>query len=178
MMDISSFLATIAGNFKNKYLSLAQEFNHLMPQVADRPIEPLTPTEPTEKPTVPVDEYQPSGDPAPVTPGASEATTDTDQPATPTTDNPVEQKPDGTYYYQRQARLDYKLDLRFDLGAIMQTVERLSDGPWRDCPMARPKRSSSLLPPDLACAPVLTSKAFSEYRPIWPMLTGLPAGIS
>lgn len=48
--------------------------------------------------------------------------------------NKVDQKlqpslqPDGTYFFQRRSKLDYKLDLRFDLQAISQTVEQLSEG--------------------------------------------------
>jgi len=40
----------------------------------------------------------------------------------------AEVQPDGTYFFRRSARLDYRLDLRFDLHAITQTVQQLSDG--------------------------------------------------
>ncbi|RKX22479.1 MAG: hypothetical protein DRP45_11335 [Candidatus Zixiibacteriota bacterium] len=70
------------------------------------------------------DRYIPSTNIAPDTslskPTGDEGTTPTQQ--------PVEKKPDGTYYYKRRAELNYKLDLRFDLGAITRTVESIAVG--------------------------------------------------
>ncbi|MDX9858044.1 MAG: hypothetical protein RBT76_09650 [candidate division Zixibacteria bacterium] len=40
----------------------------------------------------------------------------------------VAKQPDGTYYYRREARLDYRLDLKFDLAAFARSVEQLVDG--------------------------------------------------
>jgi len=37
-------------------------------------------------------------------------------------------KTEDTAYYQREARLDYELNLRFDLGALTRTVRELSEG--------------------------------------------------
>ena len=50
-----------------------------------------------------------------------------DQP-TRTDKSPVSKQPDGTYYYRREARLDYQLDLRFDLAAIAHTAQRVAEG--------------------------------------------------
>ncbi len=127
-MDITGLLATIASNFRAKYLNLAQQFERLRPPIQNQSPKPTAPAEPTIKPGVPVDCYRPSGEPVAEPAGSGAPAPDSGQPTTAATENPVQQKPDGTYYYQRQARLDYQLDLRFDLGAITQTVERLADG--------------------------------------------------
>lgn len=155
-MDISGFFATVANNFRDKYLDLAQQYQSMRPTTITQPVE--TPTQVT--PSAPVDEYQPSGevptDTGEVPTGTGEVPVKSDLPITgeppvaageqpvstggttnadaPTaTDRedlsvPIDQKPDGTYYYQRQARLDYKLDLRFNLGAMTQTIEKIADG--------------------------------------------------
>ncbi len=39
-----------------------------------------------------------------------------------------EQNPDGTYYMKRQARLDYSMDLKFDLAAMTRTVAQMAEG--------------------------------------------------
>jgi hypothetical protein len=135
-MDISGFFATIANNFRSKYLDLAQQFDHLKRPIQNlpQPTPETTAVEPqtvAPEPSLPIDTFQPSGDPTPkaVTPGTT--TPDVDAPDTtekPTGETPVEQKPDGTYYYQRRALLEYDLNLRFDLGTITRTVERMAEG--------------------------------------------------
>jgi hypothetical protein len=39
-----------------------------------------------------------------------------------------EVQPESTYFFQRKARLDYQLDLRFDLNAVTETVQQFSEG--------------------------------------------------
>lgn len=130
-MDFAGFFATIASNYREKYLSLAQQFNPPnMPAPIQQP-EPTTPVSAPEAPTTPVDEYLPTGDPIPEKTTSSVVTPEnnqTNETNAPAGEVPVEQKPDGTYYYQRQARLDYQLNLEFDLAAITRTVESMADG--------------------------------------------------
>lgn len=82
-----------------------------------------SPTNTTEAPTEnsapsKSDQYVPSKKPVPE---ATVPAKSTDQPA-------VTKQPDGTYYYRREARLDYQLDLRFDLAAVTRSVSRLAEG--------------------------------------------------
>ncbi|MCP4684795.1 MAG: hypothetical protein GY867_05030 [bacterium] len=132
-MDITGFLATVANNMKNRYLSMAQDMsagrtpNHFK----SLPTEQAVPAEKAEveaqQPRV--DSYEPSDSSKTATDKnapAVENQTKTDDPQTGQT--PVEKQPDGTYYYKRKAELEYKLDLSFNLAAVMQTVERIEDG--------------------------------------------------
>ncbi len=140
-MDFAGFFANIASDYKEKYLDLAQKFNPVqMPDPIQAPnVHETKPVEAPASPEAPVDEYTPSSDAVAaekpdgaVTPqsNATGETNETNAPAgdVPTDEVPVEQKPDGTYYYQRQAQLDYKLNLQFDLAAISRTVESIADG--------------------------------------------------
>jgi len=129
-MDIAGFFATIASNYREKYLNLAQRFTPEMPVLTQQP-EATTPVSAPEAPTTPVDEYLPTADPIPEkTPNSTTVpeNNQTNETNAPTGEIPVEQKPDGTYYYQRQARLDYQLNLQFDLAAITRTVENMAEG--------------------------------------------------
>jgi hypothetical protein len=133
--SIQSFLATVANNYTTRHLSMVRDLE--LSRTPDYYKAPKTkPSGPTGYvPPEKIDKYEPStpvrskskkespaGDKLPE---KNTGTTSTD---TPSTDSPVQKNPDGTYYYQRQAELEYKLDLRFDLGAIMQTVEQLAEG--------------------------------------------------
>lgn len=129
-MGISEFLASVAANFKQHYLNLAltTENSRTPEYYTSSRIAPLDNSEIT--PPEPTDSYEPSGaaiaDPDSVT--APDSKEPVESNPTPTGTSPVERKPDGTYYYQRRAQLDYQLNLRFDLGAVTSTVERLADG--------------------------------------------------
>lgn len=84
---------------------------------------------PTSEATTPVktDSYVPSSETVPeATQPADQnkAADDTKQ----TKNSPVAKNADGTYYYRREARLDYQLDLRFDLATIARSVQQLSEG--------------------------------------------------
>ena len=128
-MGITSFLATVASNFKQHYLNLAAMSRE------DRTPDYFTssrltpPDSPVVEPAKVEDSYQPS---APDSPEAESAVTpasdDAGESAPAAAEAQVERKPDGTYYYQRRAQLDYKLDLRFDLGAMTSTIERIAGG--------------------------------------------------
>lgn len=126
-MQISSFFATIANNFRDHYLRLAGYENE---QAAPLPEKPAV--EPEAAPPVePTDRYEPSPDAIPVVndgdkPVETDVPSGSADPEDPAV-SPLQQNPDGTYY-SRQARLDYKLDLAFDLGMVMRTVESLADG--------------------------------------------------
>jgi len=43
----------------------------------------------------------------------------------------LNQTPDGGYYYKRSARLDYQLNLQFNLASIMHAAEQIEDGETR-----------------------------------------------
>jgi len=123
-MGLSDLLASIAGEYTQRYLERAnwhQTENAFSPRTGNATYKP--PVQPVVQPEV-TDRYEPSNQPLP-----ENTETSTDQ--TKTTDNEqpaVDVKPDGTYYYKRQARLDYKLDLSFNLGAFMSTARSLSEG--------------------------------------------------
>ena len=134
-MQITSFFASIANNFREHYLRLAgNEPERAIPRPEQTVVEPeLAPV------TEPVDSYEPSNQTVPVaddapvdenTPpgaiGSHDITEPPDEPGDPN-QPPLTQNPDGTYY-SRQARLDYKLDLSFDLGMMRQTIESLLFG--------------------------------------------------
>lgn len=131
-MGITSFLATVANNFRQHYLDLAAMSRE------DRTPDYFTssrltsPEVPIAEPTQVEDSYQPSVPVDPktetVAPPASTEGDDASESNSAAAEAPVERQPDGTYYYQRRAQLDYKLDLRFDLGAITSTIERIADG--------------------------------------------------
>ena len=131
-MDIAGFFANIASSYKAKYISLAQQFNPISMPDPIQPPDLQAPVGEPEASGAPVDEYLPTADatstetPGTVTPNTSEIDRPTGE--VPTSEVPVEQKPDGTYYYQRQARLDYQLNLEFDLAAISRTVESMAEG--------------------------------------------------
>lgn len=146
VMDFAGLFANIASNYREKYLNLAQKFNPIqMPDPVKLP-EPRPEVGTPDSPSAPVDDYTPSRDTVAaekpdgaVTPnktegsetnatGESNQTGETGDTEAPAGDVPVERKPDGTYYYQRQAKLDYKLNLEFDLAAISRTVESIADG--------------------------------------------------
>ena len=125
-MGLSDFLASIAGNYTRRYLERVNQaayygnnaLNLSSPaQAADTPVTQATKT----------DRYEPSKQSLPEETSAaaeqvpSNKTTNDNQPA-------VEVNPDGTYYYKRQAQLDYKMDLRFNLSTFMSTVESLAQG--------------------------------------------------
>ncbi len=142
-MGIIGFLSNVANNFRNHYLDLAEKISP-EPQryrdfstrddtstrsrdLGDR-YEPQTAAEAAD--TDPKDTVELSGDtPAPAT--ESDDLSD-DQQATPSpaeekTDE-VRQRPDGTYTYRRESRLDYEISLQFDLAAIRRTVRSLAEG--------------------------------------------------
>ncbi|MCD6249098.1 MAG: hypothetical protein J7J98_02040 [candidate division Zixibacteria bacterium] len=134
-MDIAGFFTNIASSYREKYLNLAQRFSPGMPTPTQQPEAPnVHGLREIDTPKAPIDEYLPTGDPvsketpiSTITPEnkTSKPTNETD---TPTGEIPVEQKPDGTYYYQRQAQLDYQLNLKFDLATITRTIESIADG--------------------------------------------------
>ena len=123
-MGLSNLLASIAGEYTQRYLERAN-CNHTenvsSPRTGVVTYQP--PAQPAVQPEV-TDRYEPSNQPHPEnteTTTDPTKTTDPEQPA-------VEVQPDGTYYYKRKARLDYKLDLSFNLGAFMSTARSLAEG--------------------------------------------------
>jgi hypothetical protein len=127
-MELYDFFAGVADSFRNHYLALAQR---TAPLSAPKVIEAPGATEAA----VPADSYEPDKADAPVTydrptvelPAEQDNTepsveTDNEQAAAVPSDS------EPSYYYRRDARLDYALNLQFDLSAFMQTVERLAEG--------------------------------------------------
>lgn len=55
-------------------------------------------------------------------------TPSTEQTAVPQEKTGLNQTPDGSYYYRREARLDYQLNLQFNLASIMQAAEQIENG--------------------------------------------------
>ena len=147
-MMMLGFLANIANNFRNHYLQLVnniQKYNQPTGfNYTNRPPSQSTPL-------APVDTYEPTADTGQTKPEKTANTshlppaTDTKQakktdttPAAQPTDEYIPSKDkntdsdsapnDATYYFKRMAKLDYKLDMRFDLRAILSTARSIADG--------------------------------------------------
>ncbi len=155
-MQVYDLFSALIGNYQNKYASIAEMINQRYAGGTNRSTNselPAIPQAPAAPP--PTDSYQPSEQAASQTEQPnSEATyerptgstnttdqptgttdqvtdTDTETPAPggqPTDPQPTEPQPDSTYSYVRKARLDYKLTLKFDMSAMLQTVTKLADG--------------------------------------------------
>lgn len=52
----------------------------------------------------------------------------TDQTPAPQDQSGLNQTPDGSYYFRREARLDYQLKLQFDLASVIKAAEQIEDG--------------------------------------------------
>lgn len=138
------FFNLIAAGFQNRYLNLTN--NLYQRYISDRSYAPTTPTNTTmPSPLNPQDSYLPTPTatvnnlPETIEPRGTEIPADVD-PAedgdsyVPNSNPPAATDaqdgalPDGTYRFSRYARLDYKMDLRFDLGVLTSTVRQLADG--------------------------------------------------
>ncbi len=147
-MMMLGFLANVANNFRNHYLQLTNNiqryskpagFNYSKPPLSQVPR------------LMPIDTYEPANGaeqskpgettgktPLPAPPDAPSAKKNDTSPAKQQTDEYIpshdkksdaDTKPDDTtYYFKRMAKLDYKLDMRFDLRAILSTARSIADG--------------------------------------------------
>lgn len=106
-MNISDFFNNAAAQFRDRYLQMAAE---RAPKYA--PVTTTPTPQPTKSdsfvPTQPVDNTAPTKD-----------GTESSKPNV---------KPDGTYEFTREAKLNYSMDLRFDMAAISQVARSLSEG--------------------------------------------------
>ncbi|MBD3258733.1 hypothetical protein GF377_09895 [candidate division GN15 bacterium] len=146
---LSGFFASLAHNYRNHYLGLARDAgtgrtpDHYrgVSRASNRtssgssfsiggdftPYEQLPntgstkPVDRTQR-SAPVDKYEPSN------PATKPANQDDPDAAQPSQSTPVKTQPNGTYSYERRAEMAYKLDLKFSLGAVTKTVERLAAG--------------------------------------------------
>ena len=128
-MGLSGLLAAIAGDYTQRYIDRINKYtsDRERTDTATAPVATAA-VETPEK----TDTYEPT-----VTPPVDTDTdrkkidTSTDKTETPTetADTPsAAAQPDEIYYYKRTANLDYKLDLRFNLSTLTQTVQYLADG--------------------------------------------------
>jgi len=124
-VDITAFLASVADSFRSRYLNLNLEFERAHRPAPVQTDSTLAPLEPAPETIAPADTYEPSEQEVATAPDTEDPVT---SPITPATPNPVEKQPDGTYFYQRRARLDYRLDLNFDLAALTRTIEKVAEG--------------------------------------------------
>ena len=134
-MGILGFFAIAARNLRNHYLGLA----NIHPGSDRNNTYNRAKWHPRYIPQVNVDRWEPSLQAQYIIPNSN---VPTEQPKPPEPEaslqdqapNPVncepkpEIQPESTYFFRRKARLDYQLDLRFDLHAVTQTVQQLSDG--------------------------------------------------
>ncbi|MDF1545750.1 MAG: hypothetical protein P1R58_11680 [bacterium] len=139
-----SFFNQIANNFRDHYYNLARRLenaaNYRSTYIDKQ-------QEPAPAQTAPKDSYLPSAEALALAKAANpknnaiaDPTVDLDAPlagdevpgddsdTSDTTPVVPEQNPDGTYYMKRVARLDYRMDLQFDLAALTRTVEQIADG--------------------------------------------------
>jgi len=143
-MGIMGFLQSVADNFSRRYADLAAQIQTRQPTYRQLPSqqpanEPPREIEDAYKPSGPADtalaeepkdSVELSGDRPTDTPAPADNTDTSTTPAAADSDgdDAVEQNPDGTYYYRRAARLDYNLNLQFDLAAVQRTVRSLAEG--------------------------------------------------
>ncbi|MDD3731617.1 MAG: hypothetical protein PHU88_04500 [candidate division Zixibacteria bacterium] len=123
-MGLSNLLASIAGDYTQRYFDRLHQAEFYNTPTATKSVycPPVQPVDISRN----TDHYEPSNQPSPdnsdaTAPPTKIPVTSLDQPE-------VEITPDGTYYYRRQARLDYNLDLRFDLATFMRSVASLAEG--------------------------------------------------
>ncbi len=127
-MGIASFFAAAASSLRDRYWSLAEGID----SNDSSPLNPRRGFIPSEPRQVTTDRYEPSGN-SPVTDN-TEATAlpaTKDQPPaepTPQDESSPSLRPDGTYYFMRRARLDYRMQLQFDLAAFTRSVQQAADG--------------------------------------------------
>lgn len=123
-MGLSNLLASIAGDYTQRYFDRLHQAEFYNAPTATKSVycPPVQPVDLSRN----TDHYEPSNQPPP---DNSDATTPpTKKPVTTSDQSAVEINPDGTYYYRRQAQLDYNLDLRFDLATFMRSVTSLAEG--------------------------------------------------
>lgn len=143
-MGFSDYFATVASNFMKRYADMTQGLSGgYFPKhykIENSELEPLSNTENvTDQPT---DEYIPSTDDNNTTPvtvvpddteGADVTAVETDNEPVDTVNTDSDKKEsgllsDGNYYFTRRAKLDYKMDLRFDLAALTSIAAQINDG--------------------------------------------------
>ncbi|MFZ5980629.1 MAG: hypothetical protein ACOYVF_08335 [Candidatus Zixiibacteriota bacterium] len=129
-MGLSGLLAAIAGDYTQRYLDRINKHTSLNNQTkpANTPAETAASLDLSE----PTDCYEPSVI-KPVDNSAAAEQTDipADNPdiSTEAADAPTAPaQPEESYYYKRSANLDYKIDLRFNLGTLTRTVQYLANG--------------------------------------------------
>jgi len=149
-MDMMSFFASVAENFKSRYDQLNQALSrNKTPDYYRSPsttidvtkLEPVKPAEDSVEISPDArqlaDQSQTEQKPETTTsPATAEATkdTDTETPAAAdydsdeATEAPAAPANTPTYSFQQQSRLDYRMDLQFDLGTFTRTIESLSEG--------------------------------------------------
>lgn len=141
-MGILGFFNSVANQLINRYQHLTDKLTPRSPAHQHRDfnrttLPALRPSTDTYEPSTataeasprPTDTVDLSGDrPAPETGPDASADTAPAAPADEAPTAPAAAGTDGTYHVRRQARLDYRLDLRFDLAAVQRTVRQLSEG--------------------------------------------------
>ena len=145
MTGLQSFLASIANQFIDRNYTQAQDVaaNRTPEDFKDGRVQ--VPESEAPGYTAPVDQYEQSTpvaereeaqaptadkkDAAQNNSPLGDTKTDTGENSqAPSPQAPVEQAPDGTYSYKRKATLEYKLDLRFNLSAVQQTMTEIANG--------------------------------------------------
>ena len=159
-MGMLNFFTNVANTFLNHYRQLAESMQYRPTRRLDLPSQTTTPEkaqpsdsyqpstavadpEQTAQTSQPQDALLLSGQQPPSAGTTKTASTDPnatkDEAAEPANDNdaddqstaPAATNPDGTYYLRRAARLDYTLNLQFNLAAVQRTVQSISEGDTR-----------------------------------------------
>lgn len=139
-MGISEFFNSIAGNFINRYRELARQNNYLPKIATPTEVEPVptTPTTDSVEISPEAQKAAESNSPTPTTattadaPAANDETgeaTDNDESAPATTEEPADDGlSDYTQKLKQLSRLDYKMDLEFNLNSLTSVIQSLSEG--------------------------------------------------
>ena len=153
-MNMVSFFAAVAENFKSHYEQLSQALsqNKTPDYYYGRPTTALTTTDTTNtQPAQPAEdsvEISPDArqladqtqteqtDDSSTAPSTDKTTNDSDSETPAASDNDSDEATETpaapanppTYSFMQQSRLDYKMNLQFDLGTFTRTLESLSEG--------------------------------------------------
>ena len=137
-MNFSTFFSSVAETFTNHYRQLSESISIKRQPLSNQELIPEETKE--QEPTTKTDSYIPSNETPttteetpvslnePQTETAPADTEDGEAPVPAETDQPEPPVTDYTTMLKRKARLEYQMNLQFDLSAITQTIEKISDG--------------------------------------------------
>lgn len=139
-MGISEFFNSIAGNFINRYRELARQTNYLPKIATPTEVEPTATTPAADSVEISPEAQKAAGsnsstpttkttEDAPAANEENSEVSDSDDNAPATAEQPADENlSDYTKKLKRLSRLDYKMDLEFNLTSLSSVIQSLSEG--------------------------------------------------